>query len=134
SRSVSKSLSSSLAALGDGSVGGVLGTGQLASADNLDAVFDGNPGTNPVSANEAEGRLTLGFSAGGLEFAVLLEALESKGVVRTLAEPNLTALSGQEASFLAGGEYPIPVVGDNGSVTIEYKPFGVELKFTPRVV
>ena len=50
---------------------------------------------------------------GGLEFAVLLEALEAKGMVRTLAEPNLTALSGQEAKFLAGGEYPIPVASGN---------------------
>jgi pilus assembly protein CpaC len=78
--------------------------------------------------------MTLGFSAGSLEFAVLLEALESKGVVRTLAEPNLTALSGQEAKFLAGGEYPIPVSSTDGVVTIEYKPFGVELNFTPVVV
>ena len=75
--------------------------------------------------------MTLGFSAGSLQFAVLLEALESKGMVRTLAEPNLTALSGQEAKFLAGGEYPIPVLGDNGDVTVQYKPFGVELNFIP---
>ncbi len=54
-------------------------------------------------------------------------------MVRTLAEPNLTALSGQEAKFLAGGEYPIPV-SDNGDITIEYKPYGVELNFTPVVV
>src|SRR5690606_19546427 len=86
------------------------------------------------SGNSAEGRMSIGFSAGGLEFGVLLEALESKGVVRTLAEPNLTALSGQEASFLAGGEYPIPVIGGDGQISIEYKPFGVELKFIPRVV
>jgi pilus assembly protein CpaC len=50
-----------------------------------------------------------------------------------LAEPNLTALSGQEAKFLAGGEYPIPVRTNEG-IAIEYKPFGVELNFTPRVV
>ena len=56
-----------------------------------------------------------------------------KGVVRTLAEPNLTALSGQEAKFLAGGEYPIPV-SDDGTITVEYKPFGVEMRFTPTVV
>ncbi len=55
-------------------------------------------------------------------------------MVRTLAEPNLTALSGQDASFLAGGEYPIPVRGDQGEISIEYKPFGVELNFTPTVV
>ncbi|NCM98027.1 MAG: general secretion pathway protein, partial [Rhodobacterales bacterium] len=76
----------------------------------------------------------IGFSAGSLQFGVLLEALESKGVVRTLAEPNLTALSGQEAKFLAGGEYPIPVSDGNGGIGIEYKPFGVELNFTPVVV
>ena len=65
---------------------------------------------------------------------VLLEALETKGVVRTLAEPNLTALSGQEASFLAGGEFPIPVSQEQGTITVEFKKFGVELKFIPRVL
>ena len=134
SRSVSKSLSSSLAVRGDGSAGGVLGTGQFTKYGNIDRALDGDVTTGVNSSNSSEGQFTLGFNAGGLEFAVLLEALESKGVVRTLAEPNLTALSGQEASFLAGGEYPIPVVGSDGQVTIEYKPFGVELKFTPRVV
>ncbi len=80
------------------------------------------------------GALAVGGVIGDLALNVLLEALEQKGVVRTLAEPNLTALSGQEASFLAGGEYPVPVVDEDGSVTIDYKPFGVELSFTPRVV
>ena len=65
---------------------------------------------------------------------ILLEALETKGFVRTLAAPNLTALSGQEATFLAGGEYPVPVATGDEGVAIEYKPFGVELAFTPRVV
>ena len=51
-----------------------------------------------------------------------------------LAEPNLSALSGQEASFLAGGEYPVPVNQEDGAITIEFKPFGVELDFIPRVV
>jgi pilus assembly protein CpaC len=82
----------------------------------------------------AAGAVAIGGVVGDLALSVLLEALENKGVVRTLAEPNLTALSGQEANFLAGGEYPIPVVGTEGEVTIEYKPFGVELSFTPRVV
>ena len=54
--------------------------------------------------------------------------------MRTLAEPNLTALSGQEAKFLAGGEVPIPVAQEDGVTTIEFKPFGVELNFIPRVV
>jgi pilus assembly protein CpaC len=82
----------------------------------------------------AVGAAAIGGVIGDLALSVLLEALENKGVIRTLAEPNLTALSGQEANFLAGGEYPIPVVGTEGEVTIEYKPFGVELSFTPRVV
>jgi pilus assembly protein CpaC len=106
------------------------GSGVLADGTKLDSLLNGDTITSP---NEAEGRMSLGFSAGSLEFAVLLEALESKGVVRTLAEPNLTALSGQEAKFLAGGEYPIPVADKDG-VKIEYKPFGVELNFTPTVV
>ncbi len=136
-RSVTKSLRSSLA-LGGSVLGGDLGvaggTGVLGNASNFDAVFDGNIATSPVSPNEREGVLTLGWTAGSLQFAVLLEALESKGLVRTLAEPNLTALSGQEARFLAGGEYPVPVAQENQTVTIEFKPFGVELVFTPRVV
>ena len=91
-------------------------------------------GNTVTLADGTRGALGLGFTAGSLEFGVLLEALESKGVVRTLAEPNLTALSGQEAKFLAGGEYPIPVASGNGTISIEYKPFGVELNFTPVVV
>ena len=78
--------------------------------------------------------ILVGGSIGGLEFGVLLEALEAKGMVRTLAEPNLIALSGQEAKFLAGGEYPVPVAQDDDTVTVAFKPFGVELNFTPVVV
>jgi pilus assembly protein CpaC len=125
-RSVSKSLSSSLGVRGgtDVAIGGA--TGGLANAVNN--------GNNVTLGEGTRGALGLGFTAGSLEFGVLLEALESKGVVRTLAEPNLTALSGQEAKFLAGGEYPIPVASGNGTISIEYKPFGVELNFTPVVV
>lgn len=126
-RSVSKSLSSSLAISGGTNFGieGETGT-WLDGGNGIGNPIEVSPGT--------EGGLALGFSAGSLEFAVLLEALESKGVVRTLAEPNLTALSGQEAKFLAGGEYPIPVASGDNSITVEYKPFGVELNFTPVVV
>ena len=80
------------------------------------------------------GTTFLGFNIGSFELGVTLEALETKGALRTLAEPNLTALSGQEASFLAGGEYPIPVAQEDGVFTVEYKPFGIELNFIPRVV
>jgi len=130
-RSVSKNLSASM---GINSTSGNfslnLGTGQLANGATNDAVLGG---ATP-SSTTANGIGGVGFSVGSLQFGVLLEALESKGVVRTLAEPNLTALSGQEAKFLAGGEYPIPVADGNGGIGIEYKPFGVELNFTPVVV
>ncbi|MER8898813.1 type II and III secretion system protein family protein [Mesorhizobium sp. M0676] len=65
---------------------------------------------------------------------LIIEALEAKGAVRTLAEPNLTTLSGEPASFNAGGEVPIRVVGADGEVTITYKQFGVNLLFTPVVL
>jgi pilus assembly protein CpaC len=64
----------------------------------------------------------------------MINALEQKGVARSLAEPNLVALSGDTASFLAGGEYPIPVAGSLGQVTVDYKKYGVGLAFTPTVL
>ncbi|MEI9990714.1 MAG: type II and III secretion system protein family protein [Rhizomicrobium sp.] len=64
-----------------------------------------------------------------------LQALEQVGLVHTLAEPNLTAVSGETAKFLAGGEFPVPVAKDNqGNVTVEFKQFGVGLSFTPVVL
>jgi pilus assembly protein CpaC len=75
------------------------------------------------------------FGTGGkLDIDVLIKALQDKGVLTILAEPNLTAVTGQSASFLAGGEIPIPVPQTTGLVTVEYKPFGVSLDFTPTIV
>ena len=123
-RTVRKQLSSNL---------GFISSDVLGGANDLNRVnaLINQPRSVTTNLNGAVG---IGFTAGGVEFGILLEALENKGMVRTLAEPNLTALSGQEATFLAGGEYPIPVVGDEGSITIEYKPFGVQLGFLPTVV
>ena len=67
----------------------------------------------------------------------VIKALQNKGLFQSLAEPNLIAENGKEASFLAGGEYPYPVVqggGDRNSVTIQFKEFGVRLTFTPTIV
>ncbi len=136
-RSVSKRLDAGLTASYNGSdlVAGVgAGSGKLVIGAP-DPTTNVSPLTPAFGTNSnAKGSAVLGFSLGAVEVGVLLEALESKGLVRTLAEPNLTALSGQEAKFLAGGEYPIPVASDNQGVTVEYKPFGVEMAFTPRVV
>ncbi len=136
-RSVSKSLSAGLAMQGSifgGGLGVGGGSGVFTSQGQINNAFDGLPQTGVSSGSESTGNYLLGWNAGGLQLALALEALETKGVVRTLAEPNLTALSGQQAKFLAGGEYPIPVNQGDGSISIEYKPFGVELEFVPRVV
>lgn len=74
------------------------------------------------------------YTPGSTGVGAAIEALERDGLMKILAEPNLTALSGEEAQFLAGGEFPIPVPQQEGTTTIEYKPFGVALKFTPYVL
>jgi pilus assembly protein CpaC len=128
SRSVSKDLSVSLGFSGNTGNFGTLG-GSGSGAPNA---FSGAPSLVTNSGN-SEGAFALSFGSGSLQAAVLIEALETKGLVRTLSEPNLTALSGQQAEFLAGGEVPIPVSSEDG-IAIEYRPFGVELAFTPTVV
>ena len=70
----------------------------------------------------------------GLNLISRLQLAEADGLVTTLAEPTLTALSGETASFLAGGEFPVPISQSLGSVTIEYKQYGVGLAFTPFVL
>jgi pilus assembly protein CpaC len=92
-----------------------------------------------VAAGVLSGTAPFGFMIGklianGLSADMLINALEQKGMARALAEPNLVALSGDTASFLAGGEFPVPVPGSLGTVTIEYKRYGVGLAFTPTVL
>jgi pilus assembly protein CpaC len=76
----------------------------------------------------------LGISSGDFRLNTLIDALEERGVVKVLAEPNLIALSGGTAKFLAGGEFPIPVDQDDDGITVEFKEFGVGLSFTPTVL
>jgi pilus assembly protein CpaC len=92
-----------------------------------------------VAAGVLSGANPFGFMiaqliGGSNPLDVSLNALETKGLIRELAQPNLTALSGDTASFLAGGEYPIPVPGQLGAIGIEYKKYGVGLAFTPTVL
>ena len=72
--------------------------------------------------------------ANGVSADALINVLEQRGIARALAEPNLVALSGDTASFLAGGEYPIPGGRQLGTVTVDYKKYGVGLAFTPTVL
>ena len=76
----------------------------------------------------------IGVSSKAVNVGVLLEALQQNGIVTILAEPNITAVTGQTASFLAGGEIPVPVPVNQNVVGIEYKPFGVSLLFTPTLL
>ena len=92
-----------------------------------------------AAAGVLSGASPFGFALGRIisgknVLDVALNALEQKGDARTLAEPNLAALSGDTASFLAGGEYPIPVSSQYGQITVAYKKYGVGLAFTPTVL
>lgn len=83
----------------------------------------------PVLANAI-----LRFSKNGNSWTGFIDALQANGLVKILAEPTLVALSGQEANFLAGGEFPVPVPQTLGTTTIQFKKFGVGLNFTPTVL
>ena len=93
--------------------------------------------SNSISSSQS---LSAGINAlfggvsGGLFWAAFFDLLKQQGLGRILAEPNLVTTSGQEASFLAGGEFPIPVPSGLGTTSIEYKKFGVGLIFTPTVL
>ncbi|UFI05035.1 type II and III secretion system protein family protein [Roseibium aggregatum] len=87
---------------------------------------------NPSIVNQAVGGTQL--SAGATSITAQVEALQREGVIRTLAEPTLTAISGENASFLAGGEFPIPISQQDGEISVEFKKFGVGLDFTPVVL
>ena len=104
-------------------------------------------GLGPGGANiGADGGISFppyqGFGALGTLFSIgdslllglQIDALETKGFARTLAEPNLVALSGGEAEFLAGGEVPIPLINNDGEVDVEFRPIGVSLAFRPTVL
>ncbi len=97
----------------------------------------GNLSTGPAGAASGSAPFATAIAhilAGGVSADLLVQALENKGLARTLAEPNLVAMSGQTASFLAGGEYPFPVAGQLGQISIAFKRFGVGLDFTPLVL
>ncbi len=74
------------------------------------------------------------YRGGALDLTAMVDLLEADGLVKTLAQPNLSAMSGKSAHFLAGGEFPIPIPQNDGVVTIEFKKFGVSLSFTPVIL
>ncbi|HWA62507.1 MAG TPA: type II and III secretion system protein family protein, partial [Caulobacteraceae bacterium] len=96
--------------------------------------FKLNTGNGLLTTNTPpQGTLGVHATSGAFTIDATLRALEQRGVVRTLARPNLVAMSGEEANFLAGGEFPFPVPNGNNGVTIEFRTFGVKLNVTPTV-
>ncbi|WP_200844820.1 MULTISPECIES: type II and III secretion system protein family protein [unclassified Novosphingobium] len=154
SRSLVKSLSVKLATLdstggfkfgvGQGgsigtqfNTGRVLGVGTGATAqvgiDPITGELASLPGSDVTATSTGT---TLGFAGKllGLNLLSALDAGETIGLVSTLAQPNLTALSGETADFLAGGEYPIPISQGLGATSVEYRKYGVSLSYTPTVL
>jgi pilus assembly protein CpaC len=109
------------------------GLGTLPIPNTSGGALDITRTSSPVSGFANSGAASL-FNAGNTQIAGVLRALERDGLIRTLAEPNLTAVSGETAKFLAGGEYPIPVVDSDGKLSVTFKEFGVGLAFTPMVL
>jgi len=92
--------------------------------------------TRPNNSGLNQANNIIGLSKTGQHFNVngVIDALAQDGLVRILAEPNLTAMSGETASFLAGGEFPNPIPQGNGTISIEYKKYGISLEFTPTLI
>ena len=103
------------------------------------APFLPNSGVNPAGAfppgaSGTNANFGVGWQAGDSRVQSVLRTLEQDGLIHTLAEPNLTAISGETANFLAGGEFPIPVAQQFDQITVEFKKFGIGLAFTPVVM
>lgn len=103
----------------------------VAAANNGRFIFASGSGL--VGVSPPQGALRISGSIGTANIDLTLRALEEKGLVRTLARPNLVALSGQKAKFLAGGEFPFPIPQDADTVAIEFREYGVKLEFEPVV-
>jgi len=98
-------------------------------------LFGGLLSTNPVTTTTTFGLGQISYLGSSVfAFNALVNALERDGFIKTLAEPNLTAVSGESASFLAGGEFPVPIAQQNNAISIAFKPFGIGLNFTPVVL
>ena len=112
-----------------------LGINWSGSAGGVSGAIGGGPSNPAADAGSFSSFVTSVISgATGISLTATINALESKSLVRTLADPNLTTLSGVNASFLAGGQVPIRVPDANGNATLTYKDFGVRLVFTPVVL
>ena len=126
--------------LSTGALGGTIGrttTGQF-GAPSVTQVAPNASGNsvNPASNFTISDALTIFAFRPDLNFGAFIKALQTKGVLQILAEPNLVTSNGKEAAFLVGGEFPVPVLqggGNAGSVTIQFKEYGIRLRFKPEM-
>jgi len=107
------------------------GFGIASGAATTTGIF---PGSSVATRTNGVNNLIGGISSGNLDLNAVVDALETEGLATVLAEPNLTAVSGETASFLAGGEFPVPVPQDANTISITFKKFGVSLNFVPTVL
>jgi len=111
-----------------------LGFRQTASLSTGNLALDFISGGGASSISEGGFGILGAFSGDRFNLGIALDALETEGYLSTLAEPNLTTLSGETASFLAGGEFPVPTTDRNGQRIIQFRKFGVQLDFTPVIL
>ncbi|TIN85663.1 MAG: type II and III secretion system protein family protein, partial [Mesorhizobium sp.] len=97
-------------------------------------VLSGSAASAGSGSTQGGGTAEIGFDNGAVNVSAVLDALAKEHIASVLAEPNLTAMSGEKASFLAGGEFPIPVLQENRQVSVEFRHFGVSLEFVPTVL
>ena len=100
----------------------------------LDTALANGVSARPVLNGDTFNSAFARYNRGNFSVNEMIDALDRDGLVNVLAEPNLTALSGETASFLAGGEFPVPVPQDQNRITIEFKRYGVSLAFTPTLL
>lgn len=87
-----------------------------------------------IFPSDPQDRIVSSFRNDSLAADTVIELLDDEGLITVLAEPNLTAMSGETASFLAGGEFPVPVAQDGGVTTVQFRSFGIGLSFTPTIL
>jgi pilus assembly protein CpaC len=120
---------------GAGNTIGTISTGQFGGISGIGNINDQGTGSPSSTTATVANTLNMFFFNPQVHLGAVIEALKTQNLLQILAEPNLIAVNGKEASFLAGGEFPFPVAQQNASgiatVTIQFREFGVRLKFTP---
>ncbi len=115
-----------------------ISSGGPASLTSVDLKYGAQPSSSIVSSATSALNILLGHPGADAATLAFIRALYSRGALRDLAEPNLIAMNGQKASFLAGGEFPIPIIQSvntgQTAVTVVFKEFGIKLEFTPTII